>query len=195
MDLLLTVPGASPEEIARGIAAAQAVLDRAGITAIEAAEGLFALEGWDDASFPDEGEPTEEEDEAASAWMEASRAALDACCADWPAEKRPVAADLQLLVDPATQLADRPSALAMLRALTAAQDGNGEFMNSQIGILADRLAVDLDNPRDLIAAVTVAFTRLELAGFHPDEPIEPKRQAVYDAIDALEAATEMPTSH
>jgi hypothetical protein len=98
-------------------------------------------------------------------------------------------------LDPATQLADRPTALAMLRALTAAQDGNGEFMNSQIGILADRLAVDVDNPRDLIAAVTVAFTRLELAGFHPDEPIEPKRQAVYDAIDALEAATEMPTSH
>ncbi|RUT85523.1 MULTISPECIES: hypothetical protein [unclassified Mesorhizobium] len=194
MDLLLTVPGASPEEIARGIAAANEVLDRAGISALEAADGMFAIEGWDDASFADESLPTGEENEAASAWIEASRAALDACCADWPAEKRPVAADLQL-VDSATQLADRPTALAMLRALTAAQDGNGEFMNSQIGILADRLAVDLDNPRDLIAAVTVAFTRLELAGFHPAEPIEPKRQAVYDAINALEAATKMPTSH
>ncbi|RUU58311.1 hypothetical protein EOC99_24210 [Mesorhizobium sp. M7A.T.Ca.TU.009.01.1.1] len=194
MDLLLTVPGASPEEIARGIAAANEVLDRAGISALEAADGMFAIEGWDDASFADESLPTGEENEAASAWIEASRAALDACCADWPAEKRPVAADLQL-VDSATQLADRPTALAMLRALTAAQDGNGEFMNSQIGILADRLAVDLENPRDLIAAVTVAFTRLELAGFHPAEPIEPKRQAVYDAINALEAATKMPTSH
>ncbi|RUT98892.1 hypothetical protein [Mesorhizobium sp. M7A.T.Ca.TU.009.02.1.1] len=194
MDLLLTVPGASPEEIARGIAAANEVLDRAGISALEAADGMFAIEGWDDASFADESLPTGEENEAASAWIEASRAALDACCADWPAEKRPVAADLQL-VDSATQLADRPTALAMLRALTAAQDGNGEFMNSQIGILADRLAVDLDNPRDLIAAVTVAFTRLELAGFYPAEPIEPKRQAVYDAINALEAATKMPTSH
>ncbi|RWN30826.1 MAG: hypothetical protein EOR97_16475 [Mesorhizobium sp.] len=194
MDLLLTVPGASPEEIARGIAAANEVLDRAGISALEAADGMFAIEGWDDASFADESLPTGEENEAASAWIEASRAALDACCADWPAEKRPLAADLQL-VDSATQLADRPTALAMLRALTAAQDGNGEFMNSQIGILADRLAVDLDNPRDLIAAATVAFTRLELAGFHPAEPIEPKRQAAYDAINALEAATKMPTSH
>ncbi|MER8944489.1 hypothetical protein [Mesorhizobium sp. M0701] len=42
--------------------------------------------------------------------------------------------------------------------------------------------------------VTVAFTTLALAGFHPDEPIEPKRKAVLDAIEALEKATEKPTA-
>lgn len=41
MDLLLRSKGASPEEVSRGIAAAEAVLERAGITAEEAAEGMF----------------------------------------------------------------------------------------------------------------------------------------------------------
>jgi hypothetical protein len=35
-------------------------------------------------------------------------------------------------------------------------------------------------------AVTVAYSPLAGAQFTPDEPIEPKRQAVLDAIDALE---------
>ncbi|MBZ9740958.1 MULTISPECIES: hypothetical protein [unclassified Mesorhizobium] len=196
MDLLLLMKGATPEEISRGIAAAQAVLDRAGITSLQAAEGMFALEGWDINGFPEDNEPSEMEHAAANLWMEASNAALDACCADWPEERRPFTADLRLLDDPATQLADRPTALSMLRALTAAQDGKGEYLNfSEIGTLAERLTLDVDDdPRDLIAAVTIAYTTLELARFHPDEPIEPKRQAVYDAINALEAATEKPTN-
>ncbi|TIM16666.1 MAG: hypothetical protein E5Y74_31685 [Mesorhizobium sp.] len=156
MDLYLSVPGASPEEIARGIAAAEAVLDRAGISALEAADGMFAIEGGDDT---DESLPTEEEDQAATAWMEASRAALDACCAGWPAEKRPIDANLQLLLDPATQLADRPTALAMLRALTAAEDGRNQFMNSQIGRLAERVAADLTHPRDLIGRTRLRVWR------------------------------------
>jgi hypothetical protein len=38
-------------------------------------------------------------------------------------------------------------------------------------------------------AVTVAYSPLAGAQFTPDEPIEPKRQAVLDAIDALEAGS------
>jgi hypothetical protein len=55
MDLILSVPGASPEEIARGIAAAESALERAGFTAEEAADGVFALEGWNINAFPEDG--------------------------------------------------------------------------------------------------------------------------------------------
>lgn len=46
MYLTMTVEGATPEEIARGLDAAQAVFDRAGVIAVQAAEGWFAMEGW-----------------------------------------------------------------------------------------------------------------------------------------------------
>ncbi|QKC90595.1 hypothetical protein EB230_20960 [Mesorhizobium sp. NZP2234] len=165
------------------------------MTAERAAGGAFAVEGWDEMGFPPDQEPSEAEYAAADVWYEANNAALQACCEGWAEEKRLRAFGLELLFDPATQLADRPAALAMLRAFTAAEDGKREFWNSQIGILADRLAADLDDSRDLVAAVTVAYTTLALSGFRPEEPIEPKRQAVYAAIDALEAAIEKPTSH
>jgi hypothetical protein len=165
------------------------------MTAEQAADGAFAIEGWDEMGFPADQEPSEVEYAAADVWYEANKAALQACCEGWPEEKRLRAVGLELLVNPDAQLADRDTALAKLRALTEAENGGGEFMNSEIGMLADALAVDLDNPRDLIAALTIAFTTLELSGFHPAEPIEPKRQAVYDAINALEAATEKTTSH
>ena len=105
---------------------------------------------------------------------------------------------MELLTDPETQLADRVTALAKLRGYAEAEDGKSEYMNDDDSILAWRVADELDDvvvARDLVAAVTTAFTTLQLIGFHPDEPVEPKRQAVYDAINALEAATEKPTSH
>lgn len=62
MELRLNIEGATPEELARGIAAAEAVFSRAGITALQGAEGLFALEGWDIKGFPEDDQPTEDED-------------------------------------------------------------------------------------------------------------------------------------
>ena len=57
MDLLLRVKGASTDEIARGTAAAEAVLERGGITAEQAARGAFALEGWDLHGFSEDETP------------------------------------------------------------------------------------------------------------------------------------------
>ncbi|MER8369022.1 hypothetical protein [Mesorhizobium sp. M1378] len=61
------------------------------------------------------------------------------------------------------------------------------------------VAADIDDDsgmmRDLVGNVTIAFTVLSLSRFHPEEPIEPKRKAVHDAIDALEKATVKATSH
>jgi len=73
----------------RGIEAAEKVFAIAGISAEQAAGGMFALEGWDDASFADGREPTEDEDNVAAVWMEANKAAIYACCVDWPADQVP----------------------------------------------------------------------------------------------------------
>lgn len=94
MKLRLNLDEASPEELARGIAAAEAVFAAAGISAEEAANGMFALEGWDDQSFPEDEEPTEDDDRAAAVWMDANKAALKACCTDWPEVPRELRLEL-----------------------------------------------------------------------------------------------------
>ena len=89
MKLRLAIKGALPEDIQRGIEAAEKVFASAGISAEQAAGGMFALEGWDDASFPEDGEPTEDDDNAAAVWMDANKAAIRACCAHWTADEVP----------------------------------------------------------------------------------------------------------
>ncbi|MGX8010105.1 hypothetical protein ACVDG8_014630 [Mesorhizobium sp. ORM8.1] len=192
MNILMNARGANPEEKQRGIDAARAVLERIGMIAEDAACGSFAVERWDDMGFPPDQEPSEDEYVAAEAWWEASNAAIKACCEGWPDEKRRQVHGLQLLSDPETQLVDRVTALAQLRAIIKAEDGKNEFHDMRIGELActatDAMA-DGDLARNLVMAVTVAYTPLACAQFTPDEPIEPKRQAVLDAIDALEAGS------
>ncbi|MER8783331.1 hypothetical protein NKH60_19140 [Mesorhizobium sp. M1006] len=73
MQLRLNILGASEEEKQHGIEAASVVFVSAGVSAEQAADGMVALEGWDDAAFPDAGEPTEDEDDAAAVWMNATR--------------------------------------------------------------------------------------------------------------------------
>ncbi|ESX10461.1 hypothetical protein NKH34_13395 [Mesorhizobium sp. M1148] len=89
MQLSLEIKGALPEEKQRGIEAAKAVFAAAGISPEQAADGMFALEGWDDASFSADEEPNDDDDNAASVWMDANKAAIAACCADWPVDAVP----------------------------------------------------------------------------------------------------------
>ncbi|MBZ9884817.1 hypothetical protein LB535_20940 [Mesorhizobium sp. CA10] len=192
MDIKMDARGATPEEKQRGIAAATAVLDRAGMTAEDAASGSFAVERWDDMGFPPDQEPSEDEYAAAEVWWEASNAAIEACCEGWSDEKRIQVHGLKLLHDPETELADRATALARMRQIVQAEDGQGETCDNRVFILA--LAATAEVPdswkaQQLVSAVTVAYSSLSLARFHTEEPIEPKRQAVLDAIDALEAGS------
>ncbi|MFU0507925.1 hypothetical protein [Pseudaminobacter sp. NGMCC 1.201702] len=95
MYLHLSIEGASTAELRRGLDAAKAVFEKANMHPQTAAEGRFALEGWDIGGF--EGELSTEDSKAADVWMEADHAAIEACCADWPADRaRPYEA-LQLL--------------------------------------------------------------------------------------------------
>ncbi len=86
MDMRITIDGATPEELAGGLAAAQAAFDKAGITAERAAEAVFDVEGWDITGFPydDAHYPDDEDFEFLGVWDEADQAAAAAACRDWP---------------------------------------------------------------------------------------------------------------
>ncbi|MDG4875201.1 hypothetical protein P9273_08835 [Mesorhizobium sp. WSM4935] len=192
MDIMMDARGATAEDKQRGIDAATAVLDRAGMTAEDAASGAFAVERWDDKGFPPDQEPSEDEYAAAEVWWAASNAASKACCEGWPDEKRWQVHGLQLVHDPETERADRETALARMREIIQAEDGRGEFTDNRVFFLAIAATAevpDSSKAQQLVSAVTVAYSSLSLAGFHPDEPVEPKRQAVLDAIEALEAGS------
>lgn len=97
MDIRISVEGAKPQEIARGIAAAMAVFERHSITPERAADARFNVEGWDIQGFT--GDISAEDLEICSVWDDADQAALKACCADWRKRRMPTSANLEL-VDP-----------------------------------------------------------------------------------------------
>lgn len=98
MTITIRVEGAQPEEIVRGLLAAQDVFDKAGVTPDQAATARFVVEGWDIRGFS--GKVPEEELAICTVWDEADQAAALACCAGWPVDKIPNSADLELVREP-----------------------------------------------------------------------------------------------
>ena len=96
MSLLIHVDGATAEEFERGIAAAQAVFDAAGVTPHDAATANFARAAWELGGFQGDG-PTDAVMERAALWHEADLAATQACCATWSAI--PESADLEVRME------------------------------------------------------------------------------------------------
>ncbi len=99
MKVIIHVDGAEDEELNRGVAAAQAVFDSAGVTAYEAATAHFAREGWDVAGFQGDG-PMDAVMHRAAIWHEADLAAVQACCATWSAI--PESAGLEVHIEEST---------------------------------------------------------------------------------------------
>lgn len=95
--ITIHIEGAAVDEVERGLLAAQAVFDRAGVTAYQAAEAHFDREGWDLRDFAD---PVPDGLEIAELWDEADTAAVAACCASWPPEKVPSTAELAVVYKP-----------------------------------------------------------------------------------------------
>jgi hypothetical protein len=95
MIITIRVEGAQPEEIVRGLLAAQEVFDKAGVTPDQAAMARFVVEGWDIRGFT--GKAPEDELAICTVWDEADQAAVQACCAGWDADKIPSSADLELV--------------------------------------------------------------------------------------------------
>jgi hypothetical protein len=90
--ITISVQGADQNQIAKGIAAAMAVFDRAGVTPERAADARFAIEGWDDGGFT--GPISDDDLTLCGLWEEAEEAALSACCEGW--ERKPRSASLEL---------------------------------------------------------------------------------------------------
>ena len=84
MIFILHVPGATPPMLERGVAAAHAVLDAAGLTPTEAAIGHWAREEWK-RSRSTGATPADDVMEAAATFALAQTSAIDACCNGQPA--------------------------------------------------------------------------------------------------------------
>lgn len=89
--LHLAIPGATPEEIDRGLTAAHGSLAAAGVTPWDAAYGQWMIEGEDMVAI------TDKHASDAMAWDRATEAAIDDCCQGWAS--RPMGHVLELLWD------------------------------------------------------------------------------------------------
>jgi hypothetical protein len=80
--LWLDLEGVTAEEMARGVAAAEAVFVAHGVSAYEVSRAQWIVEGWDIDGFPDPA--PERELEVHDLWFEAAEAAVKACRPRWP---------------------------------------------------------------------------------------------------------------
>ena len=87
MPLRLVIENATWEELCRGVAAAEAVFARSGVSMEDAMNGMLVADPWMKEKFPDRPQPSKEQEAAARIWFEAERAACEACCAGWPEDK------------------------------------------------------------------------------------------------------------
>jgi hypothetical protein len=96
VDIEITVPGATADEIARGAAVARKVFEDAGVTPLEAAAAAFKQEAptTDPDNYP---ALSAREIIAAYAWSEAYGRAVATCCDGWASI--PEGADLGLVYD------------------------------------------------------------------------------------------------
>ncbi|MFI0847173.1 hypothetical protein [Mesorhizobium sp. IMUNJ 23232] len=188
VDFVISVAGASQEELRRGVEAALEVFVREGISPEQAADGQWAVESWDDAGFPDDEAPSEELEHGCSVWNEASAAAFQAVFPDWRETKRSGGANLALLLEPEIQLATRSRALAMMRELvdrTVPEDSN-------LFGLACAVASSIENgfrQQELAKSVTAPYNALYGPALNDPEKVDAAVRGVFAAIDALEAAT------
>lgn len=81
MTITIHVAGAQPEDIVRGLLAAQAVFDRAGVTPDQAATARFVVEGWDIRGFA--GKVPEEELAICFLWGHVAQASFSRPLTCW----------------------------------------------------------------------------------------------------------------
>ncbi|MBT2325887.1 hypothetical protein J7E62_26510 [Variovorax paradoxus] len=84
-EMVVHVEGSTPEQRARGVAAAQEVFERAGVEPWATAKAHFKRAGESLQPSDVESSLTEEEGRLAHLFDEAEEAALAACCEEWDA--------------------------------------------------------------------------------------------------------------
>ena len=95
MRVIVELEQASPEELARGAAAAMRVFEAAGVLPEQAFEAAFAREGWAVRAFDPGAYPGDEVMERAALLDEAEAAAGRACSEGWaqPLDRAPLGLD------------------------------------------------------------------------------------------------------
>lgn len=83
--LCLDIEGATPEETERGLQAAQAAFEKAGVSAGKAYWAICEVESSDDLGW--QNDVPAEAIKHMHVWEEAERAAIEACCAGWKSDK------------------------------------------------------------------------------------------------------------
>lgn len=78
--MFLTVPGATPEQLKAGLAAAQAFLDSKGVTMAQVIEAEMLYEQWVEGCMGPDDMPPEEGEQIRQVFKEAGRIAIDAAC-------------------------------------------------------------------------------------------------------------------
>ena len=154
MTITIHVEGARPEEIIRGLLAAQLVFDNAGVTPDAAVTARFVVEGWDIEGFP---EPAPDAELAiCHVWDDADQAAVTACCAGWPQEKIPGSADLELVTEP-----------MRFRLTPGENNQDREFETAAAGILEEMCQegyFDDGRPEDKVAYLLDDWDLAQLSG-------------------------------
>lgn len=82
MRLFLDIPNAAPADLARGLAAAQAILDMYGVTPEQGENSKWKVEHAHEPYYSLDGEdlsPTMEDEKVAEIWYRAQAAAVKAC--------------------------------------------------------------------------------------------------------------------
>jgi hypothetical protein len=186
------IPRATPEELQRGVVAALKVFHDAGVHPHAAAEGRFRREAWDIRGFRKR-DITDSYLAAAAVWDRADTAALEAACAGWKEERKPQSADLEIIVHPEAQLADRPTAVDALRQIAETNPRKwSRDEDRRVSIFAGIIVGQIENPfrvRDLVDPVTIAFHSVTSAQ-HRRQSLKAPRQHLRDVIETLIEATE-----
>ncbi|WP_442579116.1 hypothetical protein ACSBOB_26915 [Mesorhizobium sp. ASY16-5R] len=189
----ISIPRATPEELQRGVAAAMQVFRDARVKPAAAAEGRFRREAWDIGGFRNR-DITNAHLAAAAVWDRADTAALEAACAGWDEDCKPQSADLEIIVDPEAQLADRPTAVNALRKIAETDPRKWSTdEDRRLSIYAGIIAGQIENPfrvRDLIDPVTIAFHSVTSAQ-HRRQSLEAPREHLHDVIETLIEASEL----
>jgi hypothetical protein len=185
----ISIPGATKEELQRGVAAALKVFRDTGVHPMTAAEGRFRREAWDIGGFQDEN-VTDQQLAAARIWDQADAAALEAACVGWNEARKPQSADLEIVHDPESQLGDRPTAIQRLRKIARAKKWTKKD-EDRISTYAWIIAGDMEEgtARPFVDPITIGASRVGMDRYKGEDATA-SLQTFAAAVEALIEASE-----
>ena len=185
----ISIPGATSEELQRGVAAALKVFSDAGVHPFMAADGRFRREAWDIGGFQNS-DITDEQLAAAKVWDKADAGALEAACFGWDEARKPQSADLEIVHDPESQLADRPTAIQRLRKIARSKKWTKKD-EDRVATYAWIIAADMEGltARPFVDPITIGANSVGMARYKGEDATV-SLQTFAAAVEVLIQASE-----